>query len=71
MDKYVHIHTTGALHLIFLKASNLLRTPGEADKVAASCYKQWLGREGEIWIMNGKSQQQLPFLMTAGSLRGT
>lgn len=60
-------HAIGTLHLIFLKAANLSRNPGEADKVEASCNKQQLGREGEIPITNEKAQQQLHFLMTASS----
>lgn len=59
MDKYVHTHTTGALHLIFVKAPNLSRNPEDADR---NC--QQLRREREALVMNEKSQQQLHFLST-------
>jgi len=52
----MHAHTTGALHLIFLKAPNLSRNAGEADR---KC--QHLAMNSS-WGWKEKSQQQLHFL---------
>lgn len=50
IDKYVHTHTTGALHLIFLKAPNLSRNPEEADRKCQhlAINSSWGGKE-KLW----------------------
>lgn len=71
MDKYVHTHAIGALHLILLKATNLSRNPGEADRKCQylAINSSWGGKEKfQSWMRNPSSSFAF-CLMTISSSR--